>query len=132
MVRAGDADERVDSNTLRVALSRIPQHLIQAMRLSAPAFSPNGDGVNDRVRIEYELLNLSGAVPLTIRVCDLAGRRVAVLERGKSGQSGLDHAVWDGRDGRGALVPAGLYVLELQVEADSVAERRQRLVALAY
>ncbi len=132
MVRAGDADERVDSNTLRVALSRIPQHLIQAMRLSAPAFSPNGDGVNDRVRIEYELLNLSGAVPLTIRVCDLAGRRVAVLERGKSGQSGLDHAVWDGRDGRGVLVPAGLYVLELQVEADSVVERRQRLVALAY
>ena len=132
MVRAGDAGERVDSNILRVALSRIPQHPIQAMRLSARAFSPNGDGVNDKVQIEYELLNLSGAVPLTIRVCDLAGRRGAVLESGKSGESGLGHAVWDGRDGQGALVPAGLYVLELQVEADSIAERRQCLVALVY
>ena len=104
-MRAGDADKWVDSNTLRVALSRIPQHPIQAMRLSAQAFSPNGDGVNDRVQIEYELLNLSGAVPLAIGVYDLAGRRVAVLEGDESGGSGLGHAAWDGRDGQGVLVP---------------------------
>ena len=131
-VREGDADEGVESNTLRVALDQIPQASIQAMRLSSPVFSPNGDGVNDVVRIDYELLNLRGAAPVAIGAYDLAGRRVARLVGDEGGSSGLAHALWDGRNAQGLLVPPGLYSLQLEVEADSGAERSQLLVALVY
>ena len=131
-VLEGDADEGVESNTLRVALDQIPQASIQAMRLSSPVFSPNGDGVNDVVRIDYELLNLRGAAPVAIGAYDLAGRRVARLVGDEGGSSGLAHTLWDGRNAQGLLVPPGLYSLQLEVEADSGAERSQLLVALVY
>ena len=131
-VLEGDADEAVDSNTLRVALSRIPQRPIQTMRLSSPIFSPNGDGINDVVHIEYELLNLSGGAPARIAVYDLSGRQVGEILGDDGGSSGLSQARWDGRDGGGALVAPGLYVLQLEIEADSGADRNQRLISLVY
>ena len=130
-VVAGDADETVDGNTLRVALSRIPQHPIQALRLSSAVFSPNGDGAHDVLRIEYELLNLSGGTPALIQIYDLSGRQVGEV-RSDTQDSGLFRAEWDGRDQHGALLTPGLYVLQLKVEADKSEDRSQRLVSLVY
>ena len=131
-VREGDADEGVESNTLRVALSKIPQSSIQAMRLSSKTFSPNGDGFNDVLQIDYELLNLSSGTPALIQVYDLAGRRVAQIAGNDGGNSGLAHALWDGRNDQGALLTPGLYLLQLKVDADESEDRIHRPVALVY
>ena len=39
-------------------------------------FTPNGDGINDQVLIEYTLLKLAGAGEVKVDIFNLAGRRV--------------------------------------------------------
>ena len=128
---AGNADDLSDSDRLRVALVRIPRRPIHALRLSPPAFTPNGDGANDLLQIEYELVNLAGNVPVRIAVYDLSGRRVGEVGAGRAA-SGLHRTSWDGRDRQGTPLPPGLYLLELAVTSDNGEERARRLVSLAY
>ena len=130
-VIAGNADDLSDSDRLRVALVRIPRRPIHTLRLSPPAFTPNGDGANDLLQIEYELVNLAGNFPVQIAVYDLSGRRVREVGGGRA-TSGLHRTSWDGRDLQGTPLPPGLYLLELAVTSDSGRERAQRLVSLVY
>ena len=59
-----------------------------------------------------------GDVPIRLGVYDFLGRhRVAVINgRGVSGWSAV---IWDGLYGDGMLLSPGLYVLRLEVQADS-------------
>ena len=129
--RPGDADKTDDSNTLRVALSSIPQNPIQTMRLASQSFSPNGDQINDVLHIDYELLNLRGGTPTLIQIYDLAGRHIADLPS-QLRESGLFRSTWNGRDHSGALVDPGLYILQLKVAADEREDRTRRLVSIVY
>ena len=94
-------------------------------------FSPNGDGVNDAVRIDYDLLNLVGAVPVQVEIFDLSGRSLGVVWR-EPAASGRFSVAWDGRDGDGALLPPGLYLVRLRVESDKTEDTRQALLSLVY
>ena len=127
----GDADERSDGNRLRVALTSIPDSPIRNLRLSSPVVTPNGDGVNDRVEIEYQLVNLTGEVPAAIGVYDLSGRKVSEIGTGTGPVSGLFRVEWDGA-GEGGTLPPGLYLLQLEVDADTGQDQAGRLVSVAY
>ena len=60
---------------------------------------------NPSTRIDF---TLERAARVELAVYDVAGRRVAVLERGERGVG--DHSVvWNGRDARGVPVPSGQY-----------------------
>ena len=130
-VTEGDADEATDSNRLRVALTEIPDRAIKTLSLSSPLLTPNGDGVNDAVEIEYELVNLSGDVPAAVGVYELSGRRVGQVDATDSGVSGRFSVSWDGR-GKGGVLPPGLYLLQLEIATDTGRDRAQRLVSIAY
>ena len=78
-IAAGDADELADSNRLSVELVRFGERAIGSLTLDPPVFSPNGDGVNDAARIDYDLLNLVGAVPVQVEIFDLSGRSLGVI-----------------------------------------------------
>ena len=130
-ILAGDADELADSNSLQVTLADIPDRAIHAFRLSAGAFTPNGDEVNDRLRIEYELLNLRGGAPLTVAIYDFAGRRIATVDTGPT-DNGRSHVEWDGTGTDGLLVPPGIYLVEGRLETDAGHERASLAVAVAY
>jgi hypothetical protein len=56
---------------------------------------------------------LSGAVPVTIRVFDVAGRLVRTLAHNASA-AGPTRYVWDGRSDGGRALAAGVYFLRLQ------------------
>jgi len=56
-------------------------------------------------------LALDRAAPVEISILDLAGRRVRTLSPGWLA-AGRRTVVWDGRDGRGARVPAGIYFVQ--------------------
>ena len=94
-------------------------------------FTPNGDGANDAFALNYALLKITTEAAVTLEMYDLAGRRVRRAYEGMGG-NGSYALEWDGTDDRGLLVPPGLYLYELRVEADEGLERRWGSVGVAY
>ena len=130
-VIAGDADFLVGRNRLSVDLDLGRRQTIQTFALNPPVFSPNGDGVNDQVRLEYNLVNLAGSVPVRGELHDLSGRSLGIIHRAQV-QSGRFAFLWEGRDAGGRLVPPGLYILELSVAADQGQVTRQAVMRVVY
>jgi hypothetical protein len=77
--------------------------------------------VRGRAEIRFETVT---AAPATLEILDSSGRLVRALVRG-SLTSGAHTATWDGRDGRGARAPSGVYHCRL-VSGD--ARRTAKLV----
>ncbi len=103
--------------------------LIDALEISPPIFTPNGDGINDRVEIRFVILKAQNVVP-GVRIFDLAGQMVTVLEQG--GDRGRAEYSWDGRDAEGNRVGPGVYLCDIDLGAESGDDRITRLVAVAY
>ena len=131
-IEPGDASDAVSTNSLRVlGAADTASEVIQRVRLSSGIITPNGDGVNDRLAIEYALFLLPAPVPVVLNVYDLAGNRRAQMEVGAQG-TGPQRAFWDGRDEQGALLPPGLYLLDLALVTEAKHGRSLRPVGLAY
>jgi len=91
-----------------------------ALRLYRPTPNP----FRDRSRLAYSV-PAEGA-PVTIEVFDVTGRRVRELVRAH--QPGGRHEMeWDGRDGRGRAVPAGVYFTRVIVGGQEKIVRVVRL-----
>ena len=127
----GNADDLFDGDALRVDLAGLDTKTIQRIQLSSPVLTPNGDGANDTIEIEYDLLNLAGTVPATIEIYGLSGRRLGTVPVGNVA-SGRFSTAWDGRDETGRVLPPGMYILRLEVEADQGADSIERIVSLVY
>ena len=128
-VTEGDADALTESNTLSVDPKEVGQSGIRKLEVSG--FTPNGDGVNDQLEVQYDLVNLSKGVPASLRVFNLAGDPIAEIAA-EEGNSGRFSARWDGRDENGKVVLPGLYLLRLQVEADRGTDIAVATVPLVY
>ncbi len=74
-----------------------------------PAFSPNGDGVQDAASTTY---SLSGAATVRLDVVGASGTLVRSQLVG-SQAAGTRSAAWDGRTASGAIAPAGSYLLRI-------------------
>ena len=127
----GDAAFLSDNNSLTVQLIDVGQEVLEALEVSATAFTPNGDGVNDRLEVRFDLVNLSAAVPVRLKVFDLAGTRRAELPL-EERASGPHAVTWDGMDDHQRLLPPGIYLLRLDVETDDDTFAASRVVSLAY
>ncbi|MGA7307277.1 MAG: FlgD immunoglobulin-like domain containing protein, partial [Rhodothermales bacterium] len=64
--------------------------------------------------LSFELV---GDGRVSIRVFDLLGRVVVRLAEAEEYRTGLHSVVWDGQDGNGSALPAGLYVVRVEAEA---------------
>lgn len=128
-VDAGDAYAEVVSSTNAVRLP-VGARLLANVVMGPLALTPNGDGVNDVLRVEFDLVNVLAARSIGLRIFDLAGRLVWVRE--EEGEAGGRAWVWDGRGGWDERVAPGLYVAELRVEGDEESYSRRRVVAVVY
>lgn len=128
-VDAGDAYAEVASSTNAVRLP-VGTRLLANVAMEPLALTPNGDGVNDALRVEFDLVNVLAARWIGLRVFDLAGRLVWVRE--EAGRAGGRVWAWDGRESGGSQVAPGLYVAELRVEGDGESYGERRVVAVAY
>ena len=131
VVSPGEADPIVDSNTLSVGLAEVGRRTVNALTVEPPVFSPNGDGINDRMSLEYELVNVGGDAEVAVVLYDLRGSPVEEVFRGPAG-SGRFRAEWDGRDAGGRLLGPGIYILRIEVESDLGIRSRERVVSLVY
>jgi hypothetical protein len=92
-------------------------------------FSPNGDGINDRVQIRFALFKAVDASP-SVRIFDLAGREVAALT--SLGAGVLQSFSWGGLDASGVRVAPGVYVCRIDAGADAGQGEVIRTLAVAY
>ena len=129
LVVAGDIDPLTTGGDLSVTIL-VGKNLLYAMDV-APAITPNGDGVNDELLITYAIVNLTHAAPVSVKAYDLAGRLVKEIYYGLD-SSGRYQKVWDGTDDDRRKMGPGIYLVHLEIEADSGTEGRTAIVSLAY
>ena len=109
----------------------ISEDLLANVRAEPGVFTPNGDGINDRGSIRYDVTSIARLTPVRIEIFDLAGRLVRVLYEG-SDISGRFARAWDGRDDSHALVAPGHYVFTVSLSAGTGKERKVGLIGVAY
>lgn len=109
----------------------ISGELLINVRAQPSVFTPNGDGVNDRAELQYDLTNVGRPTPLRVVIFDLAGRPVRHLYDALD-QSGRFARLWDGRDDEGQLVPPGNYVFSVALDAKTGQARSVAAVVVAY
>ena len=129
-VQGGDATFALDSNQVWAGIL-LRGRLVSEVRAQPPVVTPNGDGVNDAVGIEYSLLELVGAGQVSVDIFDLAGRLVRPLYRGQQ-HSGRHVHLWDGRRADGNPVTPGTYLYQVRVDTDKAREEHTGAVSVAY
>jgi Lamin Tail Domain len=80
----------------------------QGWQVIPSTFSPDNDGVDDRMKIT--LPGMAPSFTSTVTVYDLAGRSVKVLRPDPATQDAILY-LWDGTDDTGRPLPTGFYVL---------------------
>ena len=131
-VQPGDANPEVLTNALRVLTSAASaSNLVSSLAVSSPVFTPNGDGINDLLELNYSLLQLVKPVGVEVEIYDLAGRRVRTVLDTESG-SGAYAVAWDGRDDQRQVVPPGIYVAVVQVHTERETFVRTGSLGVAY
>ena len=99
---------------------------------AAPAVVLLGHQADDVVEnVFFNLLQLTRPAPVTLRLYDLAGRRVATVFDEERGIGPVEVA-WAGITGGGEILLPGNYVWVLEVHADAFTERHHGVVGVAY
>lgn len=105
-----------DATTLNCTAGVVPDPgLTATLELSAPSPNP----AVGSTRLSY---SLPFASLVRLDVLDVAGRQVVVLARKVEGP-GAHSAAWDGRDGSGSRVSAGLYFVRLEAAGRTLSQR---------
>ena len=129
--RPGDVDPLTPSASLAVRLSSRNDPLLDDLKSTTRIFTPNSDGLNDFLLVSYNLLRLTQPAPVFFEIYDLTGRRVR-QGLASADQSGRFARIWDGRDQAGFTVEPGLYLYQVQVDADAATFQRQGVVSVVY
>ncbi len=128
-VAEGNANDAVTTNTQRV-YTLSPKPAIE-VDLSADVITPNGDGVNDVLKVTSVLIQFTAGVQLDVDIFDLSGQRIRRLFSAPL-SAGTYEQAWDGRDDDGKTVPPGTYVCRVQGEAQARTFTTARAVGVAY
>ena len=115
-VKPGNATFRFAGDILGVK-TPVGGELLVDVEVSPNPFTPNGDGVNDRLGFSYKLREVAVDRPVSVYIYDLSGSLVAELPAIAS-RSGEFRQEWNGRDADGQRVPPGTYVYKLALEVE--------------
>ena len=131
-VDAGDATDLTGSRelTLRVPVG---DDVLGDLTLSPNPFTPNGDGVNDELAVDFSVFQVTQARRARVRMYELGGR--LVWEGSTQVVGGAQQIRWKGLDTADRTVPPGLYICQIDLGADSdqaAGTTLSRVVAVVY
>ena len=130
-VLSGDANPDVTTNTLRVlTAAESAREILSSFEVTPRVFSPNGDAINEEALIALTLSQLVEPVEVEVAIFDLAGRRVRTLAGEE--RSGSHLRPWDGRDENEKLLPVGIYLVKVSVNADQESFVQAETVGIVY
>lgn len=133
----GEALPQVIGNTTTIVAAVEQNALLMDVVVRPAAFSPNGDGINDRTVFAFNVVRVGDDSPVAAEIYDLGGRSMRRLAQARPFSTGPYEIEWDGRDDGGRVVPPGLYVVQLSVDTDIEGAQVQdahvlRTIAVAY
>ena len=131
VAKLGKTDDPTLSGTTVFSPSTIEGRLIDTIETVPNIFTPNGDRINDRVSIVYDVLTLTKAGKTAVQIYDIAGRLVHTLQD-ENLRSGRYFHEWDGLDAAGNRVPPGIYLLSVSVDGDNRNDARTKPIAVIY
>lgn len=126
----GDASPAYPSRRLSVGVTELTHQVLARVDAHPAVFAPNGDGVDDRTAIRYQLQKLLRPARLEITIYDLSGARL--WNKTLQQSSGVYQVEWDGRDSHGRLAPPGIYVFRVTAHTASGDETKAGTVCVAY
>ncbi|MSR83411.1 MAG: hypothetical protein EXS58_10885 [Candidatus Latescibacteria bacterium] len=130
-VREGDVDPFSVGGQLVVRFRTPSAELVRTLGKGQALITPNGDGVNDFLALSYGLFMLIQPAPVTLCIYALSGRQLRQDDAGAD-LSGSYTRLWDGTDAQGQLVPPGIYLYRIEVNADTGHHSWQGTVEVAY
>ena len=128
-VDPGDALEEIAGDGTSVS-TPIGSRVLHDVEIAPNPFTPNGDGINDRAHVVLSVLNVDAPRRIEARFFTLNGDEVAV--RSSMVVGGERELEWDGRNDAGDLVPPGLYLCRVRVDADAGSRARVQVVSVVY
>ena len=105
------------------------KNLIDDLRIDSQIFTPNGDGINDQLEVSFVAFKVDSAQP-TLEVYDISGHLITRLH--SKTRSAQQSFTWSGDRANGQLVDPGIYLLRLDLGADSGDDSALRSIAVAY
>jgi hypothetical protein len=115
----GEALTQVIGNTTTIVAAVEHNALLTDVAVLPEAFSPNGDGINDRTVFAFNVVRVGDDSPVAATIYDLGGRQIRRLVQERPFSTGPYEIEWDGRDDGGRMVPPGLYLVQLSVDTDT-------------
>ena len=106
-VDPADVTELAQSQGLQILASVQDNNVLGDIEIQPAVVTPNSDGVNDALSIDFTVRRLSGVRPVTVRIYDLSGRLMRRLDTQKPLVAGKYVLDWAAEDQQGRLVPRG-------------------------
>ena len=136
LIEPGDATVDFPGNALGVRSAGLGDELLTRVSIFPNPFTPNGDGLNDVARFQFQLHEVSAPRDLRLRLYDVSGRLVRQLDRqlairGLFGE-GVEDPVWDGLDEGGGLVAPGIYLYRISLDTDEGRKEKVGTISVAY
>lgn len=131
LVEPGDATTLVRSET-NVVVALAGNQVMSDLQIDPAVFTPNGDGINDETELVFNVSRVLGAKHIDLAVFDLSGRRVRSLHQAREDTRGAWRVSWPGVDDNGNLLPPGIYLVSLELEAESSRAQNTRHTAVVH
>ena len=131
-VEGGDVGEEIGTNQLRVlAVATSLGSVLGDVAVHPATFTPQGDGVNEEVVIDYTLFRVLEQAEVEVEVFTLGGQQVRRLSSA-SQAAGRYQVRWKGRDADDRLVAPGIYLVRVGVATEIGLVERIHAVAVIY